>query len=116
MKIAFHGAARTVTGSKHLISLKQLQDQLNAFHISQVPYAFPWESMSTLLGLNFAPAVGYLASKIYTGDTAGPKLISFLFTSLWGLSEWVNYSYRKAKLAQIDELLKFLENKKKEFE
>src|SRR5688572_24023093 len=67
---------------KHLISLKQLQDQLNAFHISQVPYAFPWESMSTLLGLNFAPAVGYLASKIYTGDTAGPKLISFLFTSL----------------------------------
>jgi len=101
---------------KHLVNLKQLHDQLKNYHTSQIPYTFSYDNISNLLALNFAPIMVYLASKLYDANTAGPKLMSLLLTSAWTLGQWNDYGYREARLAQLETIIKSLENKKKELE
>lgn len=101
---------------KHLVNLKQLQEQLKSYHMSQIPSTFSYDNIRNLLALNFAPIMVYFASKLYDANTAGPKLMSLLLTSAWTLGQWNDYGYREAQLTKLEAIIKFLENKKKELE
>lgn len=103
---------------KHLANLKHMQESLKTYHMKQLPYALPSEAMNMFFAMNFLPVVLYVMGKFYNVPSAKmlPSLTVPLSTLLLAAQAWSGYGYRTTNMQQLNEMIKFLEDKKKVLE